>query len=80
MLMNADRGGVDYLQVAIKGRCYRLEDTVPHTQFPPSNKLVVAGRCWAITFGDFRLGRSSPKPPEHAIEHLAIICEGTPCG
>jgi hypothetical protein len=48
MLMDADRRGVDHLQIAVVRLGYRVENATPHAELPPSNKAVVAGGVRAV--------------------------------
>jgi hypothetical protein len=48
MLMDAHRGAVDHLHVAVVGLADGGHDAVPNPGFAPANKAVVAGRRRAV--------------------------------
>ena len=73
VLMNADRGGVDHLQIAVVSLRNRLEDPVPDAELPPPDEAVVAGRRRSVALRNVRPGRAGPQPPVDAVQHLPII-------
>ena len=73
MLMHADRGGVDHLQIAVVGLRDRLEDPVPDAVLAPSDEAVVAGRRRTVALGNVGPGRARPQPPVDAVQHPPVI-------
>src|SRR5690554_6898996 len=73
MLMNADRGTVDHLEVALVSGRNCFVNSVPDAQFPPPHEAVVAGRRRTIALRYVGPGRSRAQAPENPVQHLAII-------
>src|SRR5215207_3893752 len=73
MLMNADRGRVDHLQIAVIGLRHRLEDAVPNADPRPAAEAVGAGRRRAVALGNVGPGRAGPEPPIDAVQHLPVV-------
>src|SRR5690625_4444656 len=73
MLVNADRGTVDHLEVALVSGRNCFVNSVPDAQFPPPHEAVVAGRRRTIALGYVGPGRSRAQAPENPVQHLAII-------
>src|SRR5262245_2767587 len=73
MLMDANAGAVDHLQVAIISLCDGLENPIPDTNLAPAPETIAAGRWRAIALGDVTPGRSRAQTPIDAVQHLAII-------
>src|SRR5690625_2021495 len=73
MLVNADRGTVDHLEVALVSGRNCFVNSVPDAQFPPPHEAVVAGRRRTIALRYVGPGRSRAQAPENPVQHLAII-------
>jgi hypothetical protein len=59
VLMDADRRGVDHLQVTVICLRYRLGDTTPHADLGPAPKLVGTGRRQSVALRDIPHGERS---------------------
>ena len=79
VLVDADRGRVNHLQVAVVILRYRREDPVPHADLCQASEAVGAGRCRPVVLGDVGPGRTGPDTPIDAVQDLTVI-DGTPRG
>jgi len=58
MLLDPNDGGVDHLHRRITPIGYGGEDLIPYARLAPSIESIVAGRIWAIAFGQIAPWRS----------------------
>lgn len=73
LLMGANGGAVDHLDVAIVRGGDGIHQPVPHACLPPSYEAVVAGGARAIALGQVTPRRTRAQPPEDAVQHAAVI-------
>ncbi|MBB5984198.1 hypothetical protein HNP60_000172 [Sphingobium sp. B1D3A] len=73
LLVSANRGTVDHLDVAIVRGGDGIHHPIPDARRSPSHEAVVAGRSRAIAFGQIALRCTRAQHPEYTVEHTAII-------
>lgn len=73
MLVDADAGGVDHHDIALKGGRYRGQQSVPHSCFAPTHEAVVAGGRWPVALGHLSPWRACSKPPENTVQNTSVI-------
>jgi hypothetical protein len=78
--MDADRGAVDHLQIAIVSGRNSREDAIPDAEFAPPDEAVVAGRCWPVALRDIGPWRAGAQTPIDAVSTLRSSARGTPRG
>ncbi len=73
VLVNADRGGIDHLDVALVSRSYRCQYPRPMARLAPAVEAVYAGRVRPEAQRYIRPRRPCPQPPEYPVQDPAII-------
>src|SRR5258706_12192860 len=73
VLMDADRGAVDHLQVAVVRLGNSVVNAIPDAELAPPHKAVVAGRCRPIALGNVGPWRARAQPPIDAVEDAAVV-------
>src|SRR5258706_7902600 len=71
--MDADRGAVDHLQVAVVRLGNSVVNAIPDAELAPPHKAVVAGRCRPIALGNVGPWRARAQPPIDAVEDAAVV-------
>ena len=73
MLMDADRRGIDHLNIAVVGGGYGFEDRRPDAGLAPAVKTIGAGRAGTVAIRQVFPRRARPQTPEDTVENPAII-------
>jgi hypothetical protein len=73
MLMTADDGAVDHLDLGVAWVRDRIQDAVPDARASPSHEPIVAGGVRAVALGQSALWRTGPQYPEDAIQDPPVI-------
>src|SRR5437588_12724355 len=73
MLMDAHRGAVDHLHIAVVGLADGGHNPVPNPGLTPAHKAVVAGRGRAEFLPQGAPRRARPQHPKDAVQHPPII-------
>src|SRR5258705_1833481 len=71
--MDADRGAVDHLQVAVVRLGNSVVNAIPDAELAPPHKAVVAGRCRPIALGNVGPWRARAQPPIDAVQDGAVV-------
>lgn len=73
LLVGANGGAVDHLDVAIVGGADGVHQPVPYARLPPSHEAVVAGGARTVALRQVAPRRSRSQHPEDAVQHAAVI-------
>ena len=73
LLVDANGGAVDHLDVAVVRGGDSVHQPVPDARLPPSHEAVVAGGARAVSLGQIALRRTGSQHPEDAVQRAAII-------
>jgi hypothetical protein len=73
LLVSANGGAVDHLDVAVVGGGEGLHHPLPDTRLPPSHEAIVAGGARAVTLGQVAPWRTGSQHPEDAVQHAPIV-------
>ena len=73
LLVGADGGAVDHLDVAVVRGGDGVHQPVPDTCLPPSHEAVVAGGAWAVALRQVAPRRTGSQHPEDAVQHASVI-------
>lgn len=73
LLMGANGGAVDHLDVAVVDGGDSVHHSIPDTSLPPSHEAVVAGGARTIALGKVSPRRSRSQHPEDAVQRSPII-------
>lgn len=73
LLVGANGGAVDHLDVAIVGGGDGVHQPVPYTCLPPSHEAVVAGGARAVALGQVAPWCAGSQHPEDAVQHAPVI-------
>ncbi len=73
LLMGANGGAVDHLDVAIVRGGDGVHQSIPNARLPPSIETVVAGSARAIALRQVAPRRTGAQHPEDAVQHAPVI-------
>lgn len=73
LLVGANGGAVDHLDVAVVRRGDSVHQPIPDACLPPSHKAVVAGGARPVALGQVAPWCSRSKHPEDAVQRAAVI-------
>lgn len=76
LLVGANGGAVDHLDVAVIRGGDLVHQPVPHTCLSPSHEAVVAGGAWPIAFRQVAPWRAGAQHPENAVQHASVVHAG----
>ena len=73
LLVGANGGAVDHLDVAVVGSGDGVHHPIPYTCFPPPHEAIVTGGAWPEAFGQIAPRRAGAKHPKDAFQHAPVI-------
>lgn len=73
LLVGANGGAVDHLDVAVMGGADGVHQSVPNARLSPSHEAVVAGGTRAVALGQVAPRRPGAQHPEDAVQYTTII-------
>lgn len=76
LLVDANGGAVDHLDVAVVRGGDGVHQPVPYARLSPSHEAVVAGGAWAVALRQVAPRCTGTKYPEDAVQHPAVIYAG----
>lgn len=73
LLVGANGGAVDHLDVAVVRGGDGVHQPIPHARLSPSREAVVARGARAVALGQVAPRRPRPQYPEDSVQHAPVV-------